>query len=436
MNILIKNVDILTCDKDNEFIKSGSIGIKDGIIDFVASDGQDISGFKADRIIEGKHRIAMPGLVNTHTHAAMTLLRNYGNDLALEEWLFDKIFPAEAKLTPDYVYWGTMLGVCEMIKSGTTAFADMYYYMDEVARVVSESGIRANICKAAFKYSPDSESKMKDIRDDCIRYYKEWNNHANGRIKVWVEIHSVYLYDADSLEKAAALAKELNTGIHIHILETQKEVAQSIQMYGMTSVETCEKYGVLDVPVLAAHCVHLSDKDMEIFKKKNVSVAHNPTSNLKLGSGIARVPYMLEKGINVALGTDGTASNNNLDMFEEMNLAALIHKGVNMNPQLVSAGEAIRMATVNGAKAIGFGNETGCIKKGMKADLILLDTDKPHFYPMNDVFASIVYAAKSSDVDTVIVDGKILMENRELKTIDEEKAKYMTKAASEKILGL
>ena len=434
MNILLKNIDIITADIDNKIIKNGSIGIKDGLIEFVNPSGKEVHGFTAEKIIDGKNKLVMPGLINTHTHCAMTILRNFADELALEDWLFKRVFPAESKLKPEDVYWGTMLGISEMIMSGTTTFADMYLHMDYVARAATESGIRANLSKSPLRFNVGEKSETIDDSKDCSKYYKRWNNSSNGRIKVYIEVHSAYLFDEHSLKDSSFLAKELGTGIQIHLLETVREREESFKKYGVDAAEICLKTGIFDVPVIAAHCVHLSDIDMEILKAKNVNVAHNPTSNLKLASGIARVPFMLDKGINVTLGTDGTASNNNLNMFEEMNLAALIHKGENRNPTLINAEQAILMATVNGAKAAGFEGETGCIKKGMKADLIIIDTDKPHFYPVINHLSAVVYSAQGSDVETVIVDGEILMENRILKTIDFELVKCKVNEIADRIL--
>ncbi len=429
MNILIKNVDIITNDPILRTIINCNIGIRDGIIEFLSCMDNNFTDFKVDKVIEGKNKIAMPGLINTHTHSAMTLLRNFAGDKCLEDWLFNYIFKAEARLTPDDVYWGTLLGIAEMIKSGTTSFVDMYLFMDIVAQAASETGIRA-----VMTNSPVRLSTYKEEFQGTIDYYNRWNNSSNGRIKVFIEVHSVYLFNEILLQKAALLAKELNTGIVIHILETANEKERSLEMYGMNSAEVCEKTGIFDVPVIAAHCVHLTDNDIEIFKRKNVNVSHNPTSNLKLGSGIANIPKMIEKGINVCLGTDGAASNNNLNMFEEMNLAALIHKGVNMDPLLINTDTSIRLATVNGACALGFKNNLGIIKEGAKADIILIDTKAPHMNPITDLQSAIVYSTQASDVDTVIVDGDILMENRELKTIDLEKVIFNANKISNRIL--
>lgn len=431
-DLLIKNIDIVTMDDLNTVIHNGFIGVSDRKICLVSDKLPE--GATSKQIINGKGRLALPGLINAHSHSAMTLMRNYADDLPLDAWLFDNIFPIEAKLTDKDVYWGTMLGIAEMLKSGVTAFADMYMFMDEVARAVTETGIKANLCKSPVQFFEGGELKRLDISQGTIDYYKQYHNSADERIKVFVEIHSTYMFNERTLTNAAELAKQLNTGIHIHLLEATTEIESSNRDYGMTSIEICKKTGVLDVPVLAAHCVHLNDSDIEIMKEMGCDIVHNPTSNLKLGSGIARVPEMLDRGINVCLGTDGAASNNNLNMFEEMNLAALIHKGTAMNPQLMKAETVLIMGTRNGAKAIGF-HDTGSIVEGMKADIILIDTDKPHFYPKNNPLSTLVYSAQASDVDTVIVDGRLILQNRIFTEIDEEKIKYEVHALSDRLLG-
>lgn len=433
MNIIIEGVDFLAPGSVVDHVKNVDIGISDGRILFIEPAGKKPADFKADRIISGKHRLAMPGFVNAHTHCAMTLMRNAADDLPLHKWLFEKIFPIEDRLTDDDVYWGTLLGAAEMIKSGTTAMADMYLHMEAAAKAFIETGMKVNLSKSPLLFH--SGGKALDVFDEFKDYYKKWNGTGNGKIKVYLEVHSTYLFDYESLIRSSNLAKELNTGIHIHLLETTKERKDSFDQYGKSPVEICVETGVFDVPVIGAHLVHVSKEDMEILHRYKVSAAHNPTSNLKLGSGIAPVPAMLDAGINIALGTDGAASNNNLNMFEEMHLSALIHKGIGQNPELVTARQALAMATVNGSNAIGFGNDTGVIKPGMKADLILIDTDKPHLSPLNDPYSAVVYSAQGSDVDTVIVDGDILMENRELKTIDEERVKYEAAAASKRLMS-
>lgn len=433
MSLLIEGIDVLTADHAAGWMKNMDIGIENDRIVFVVPSGQAPVIFKADRKISGRRRLAMPGLVNAHTHVGMTTMRNAADDLPLHKWLFEKIFPIEDRMTDDDVYWGTLLGAAEMIRSGTTAFADMYLHMDAAANAVYDTGMRVNLSRSPLEFHSEGGLTAIDTFDQCRNYFKQWNGKGDGRIKVYIEVHSTYLFGREDLERASGLAGELQTGIHIHLLETAKERADSLKEHGKTPVEICLDTGILDVPVIGAHLVHVSAEDIGILRTKGVNSAHNPTSNLKLGSGISPVPAMLEAGVNVALGTDGAASNNNLNMFEEMHLSALIHKGIAQDPELVTARQAFAMGTVNGARAIGFGKEAGLIKTGMKADIVLLDTDKPHLYPMNDPYSAVVYSAQGGDVDTVIVDGNILMENRELKTIDEEKVKYQAAAIAKRL---
>ncbi|HPP36718.1 MAG TPA: amidohydrolase [Clostridiales bacterium] len=434
MRILIEGIDVLTADPAAEYIRNADIGIADDRIEFIVPAGQRVPDFIPDRKINGKNMLAMPGMVNAHTHCAMTLMRNAADDLPLHKWLFEKIFPIEDRLTDDAVYWGTRLAAAEMIKSGTTALADMYLHMDAAARGIVDTGMRVNLSKSPLEFHSEGGLKADDVFDDVRTYFKNWNGKYNGRIRVYLEVHSTYLFDWPSLIRASELAKELGTGIHIHLLETARERKESFEKHEKSSVEICAETGIFDVPVIGAHLVHIDEEDIRILKQYGVNAAHNPTSNLKLGSGISPVHKMLDAGVNVALGTDGTASNNNLNMFEEMHLAALIHKGVAQDPELVTARQAFMMATVNGSRAVGFGDETGILKPGMKADMILLDMDKPHLCPVNDPFSAVVYSAQASDVDTVIVDGNILMEKRELKTIDEERVMFEVRKHSDMLL--
>lgn len=421
MDILIKNAKILTMNESNDIIDNGSIAIRDDKIYFVSREGIIPPDFSSSNTIDAKGKLVMPGLINTHTHAAMSLLRNYADDLPLEKWLFDKVFPVEDRFTGEDVYWGSKLSIIEMIRTGTTAFADMYFFMEDVARAVEETGIRANLARGLQCFEEQFDAKTDKRLLEARQLFQNWNGKAQGRIKVYIGPHSVYTCTPAYLEEAVNLALELNTGIHIHLLETRKEAQDSIRNFGCTAVEHCMKMGMFDVPTIAAHCVHLTDNDMEIIKAKGVHAVHNPGSNLKLGSGIARLPEMLQKEIIVSLGTDGASSNNNLDMFEEIRLAALISKGYHMNPTLVEAGKALRMAVTNGAKALGIDREVGEIKAGMQADLIIIDTGRANYIPRNNIISALVYSANSLDVETVIVNGRILMENRQIKTIDEER---------------
>ncbi len=421
MDTLIRNARILTMDESVGIIDNGCVAVRDDSIYFVGKGEVIPPDFSSYNTIDAKGKLVMPGLVNAHTHTAMSLLRNYADDLPLEEWLFEKIFPVEDKLAGQDVYLGTLLGIAEMIRTGTTTFADMYFFMEEVANAVDETGIRANIARGlqCFEEEFDAEAdvKLREARE----LYNNWHGKADGRIRVFIGPHAVYTCTPGYLKEAAALAKELNTGIHIHLSETRKEVQDCRKSFQRTPIEHCLEEGIFDVPVIAAHCVHLTDNDMHILAEKNVNVVHNPGSNLKLGSGIARLPEMLHKDINVCLGTDGPASNNNLDMFEEIRLAALVSKGFHMNPSLITARQALKMAVTNGAKALGIDDEVGMIKAGMKADIIIIDTNRVNYTPRNNIISALVYSSNSLDVETVMVNGKVLMEKRELKTIDEEK---------------
>ncbi len=416
-DILIKNVDIIT---PKGIIENGCIVVDNGVFDYVGEQKEEILKAAYKNIMDKKNMMAAPGLVNAHTHSAMVLLRNFSNDYPINKWLFDYIIPAENRLSSEDIYWGTTLAIAEMIQSGTTAFLDMYLHMERVAEAVSETGIKACLSKDVIKSQVRNNQVVID-KEGFKQFYDQWHNFDN-RIKVNTEIHSVFLYDKASLIEAANVAKAFNTSIHIHILEGVGERKMSMEMHKMSPLEACLEYGILDVPVTAAHCIHLEGRDLELIKKKNIIPVHNPSSNLILGSGIAPIVEMMEKEkIPVALGTDGAASNNNLNMFEEMHMASLIHKGLHMNPELMKAGDVLTMATVNGAKALGF-NNTGEIQEGKEADLILVDLNKPHLQPFRNHLSAMVYSVQASDVDTTLVNGKILMEKRELKTVDIEKA--------------
>lgn len=413
-DLLIKNTQII---KEDRIIENGCIVIHKGLFDYIGNMTEAIEKEQYNKIIQAEGKLAAPGLVNAHTHSAMVLLRNYANDYPIQKWLFDYIIPTENRLTPRDIYWGAQLAVAEMIKSGTTAFLDMYLYMDEVAKVVAETGIKACLSKDIIM-SKVRESEAVIDKNSFKEFYSQWHNY-DQRIKINTEIHSVFLYDEKSLREATEVAKEMNTSIHIHILEGTDERNISMEKHGATPLEVCERVGMLDCPVIAAHCVHLDDRDFDILQEKDIIPVHNPSSNMILGSGISPIPKMIQKGITVALGTDGAASNNNLNMLEEMHLSGLIHKGIHQNPELMKPYEVLKMATKNGAAALGF--NSGVIKEGMEADLILIDVEKVHIQPLRNPISALTYSVQASDVDTTIVNGKILMENRELKTIDIEK---------------
>jgi 5-methylthioadenosine/S-adenosylhomocysteine deaminase len=426
--LLIKNVDVLPMNSNEEIIKNTNIYIDRSNIKHIGEIRED---FEITRVVDGKNKLAMPGLVNGHTHIGMSLLRNFADDLPLQDWLTKKIWPTEANLTGEDVYWGSLLSMVEMIESGTTAFCDMYFFMEEVAKGLEKSGMRGVLTRGLIEDKDNPNTKLNETRD----MFNNWNGKANGRIKVMVAPHAPYTCSPEFLIKIMELAGYLNTGIHIHLSETKKEVEDSFNIYGKSPIKHVYDLGLLDFHTIAAHCVHVDDDDIEMLYEKNVYPVNNPGSNLKLASGFAPVDKMLKKGIKVALGTDGSSSNNNLNMFEEINLAAIVNKSVNLDATSVPAYKAIEMATVNGAEALDLGGEIGSLEEGKKADLILIDLDKPHLYPRHNLISALAYGVQASDVDTVIVDGNILMEKRIVKTLDVEKIKYMANKHAKSLIN-
>lgn len=427
MDLLIKDVALLTMDEKDGIINNTNIYIKDDKITHIGEIKEDI---KVDRIIDGKNKLAMPGLINCHTHLAMSLFRNYADDLPLHQWLTQKIWPKEAKLKAEDVYWGSLLSMVEMIQSGTTTFCDMYFFMEEVGKGVLESGIRGVLTRGIIEEEGLKQEKIESTR----KLYRDWHGKGNGRIKVMVAPHAPYTCSPDYLKELFDLAVELNTPINIHLSETKKEVEDSIKLYGKTPVKHLEDLGIFKHPTIAAHCVHVNEEDINILKNYNVSPVYNPSSNLKLASGFAPVDKMIKKGINVALGTDGSSSNNNLNMFEEIHLASIVNKAVNLDAISIKAIDALKMATINGAKALKWEDEIGSIKVNKKADIILIDLDKPHLYPLHNLISLLAYSIQGSDVDTVIIDGNIIMEKKEIKTLDVEKIMYNAQRISKDLI--
>lgn len=383
--------------------------------------------------IDGKGLLFLPGLVNTHGHAAMSLLRGHGDDLALQVWLQEKMWPMEAKFTSQDVYWGTSLSVLEMLKGGTTTFVDMYDHMDQVAKVTTESGMRGVLMRGAIGLCPEDVQLAKLA--EAIQFAKDWHGQANGRITTMMSPHAPYTCPPAFIEKFVQAAHDLNLPMHTHMSETLAEVEQNVKDYGLRPVAHLEQLGMFERPTLLAHAVHLTDEEIEILARYQVSVSHNPGSNLKLASGVARVPDLLKAGVTVSLGTDGAASNNNLDMFEEMRLAALIHKGVSGDPTAVPALEALRLGTVYGAKSIGLAHEVGLLAQGMKADFIAVNIEQPHFKPHTDLISHVIYSGAAQDVVHVWVDGQQVVRNRECLTMDEEKIMHEAQMSFEGLLA-
>ena len=419
--ILIKNALILSPSYFEN--KKQSILIKD---DLIAEISDEIDEDNVDKVIDAEGKILLPGLINTHTHLSMALFRGLADDLSLDSWLNDHIWPMEANLNGDYCYIGALLGAVELIKSGTTTFSDMYFYMEDVARAVDDAGIRAVLSYGMIDFG-DAEKRENEIKEN-LALYEACNGMADGRIKVFFGPHSPYTASEELLVKVRELADEYGMGIHIHVSETQKEINDSLDEKGLRPFEYLEKIGFLGPDVVAAHCVWLSDAEIEIIKKHGVKVSHNPCSNMKLASGVSPVSKLIENDI----------CNNNLDLIEELKTASLLQKVSTLDPKVLDSDEAIEMATIKGAEALGLGDEIGSIEVGKKADIILIDTNSANMVPDSSSLSSnVIYSANGSNVDTTICNGKVLMENRKLTVLDEDeiyaKAKQAIKELKEAI---
>lgn len=413
-SILIKNALILS--PNTNFENKQSILIKDNLIAEISSQ---IDESNASKIIDATGKIVIPGLINTHTHLSMTLFRGLADDLSLDSWLNDHIWPMEANLNGDFCYIGALLGAVELIKSGTTTFSDMYFYMEDVARAIDEAGIRAVLSYGMIDFG-DEEKRKNEIKAN-LELFEACDGMADGRIKVFFGPHSPYTASEELLIKVRELADEYNMGIHIHVSETQKEIEDVSSQKGLRPFEYLDKIGFLGPDVVAAHSVWLSDNEIEIIKKNNVKISHNPCSNMKLASGVAPVSKLIENDICVSIGTDGASSNNNLDLIEELKTASLLQKVSTLDPKVLNSDEAIAMGTIKGAEALGLESEIGSIEVGKKADIVLIDTNSANMVPDSSSLSSnIIYSANGSNVDTTICDGKILMENKKLIILDEE----------------
>jgi len=408
MNILFKNVDwIVTQNSKREILKNKSVYVEDGKIVEIGS-----SKVEADHVIDGKGKILLPGLINSHTHSSMTLFRGYADDMELKPWLEEKIWPLESKLKPEDCYAGSLLACLEMIRFGVTCFNDMYLFVDDIAKAVKKSGLRCFLGEVIFDWNIGKQLPYSD------RFTKKWLN--DELITPLVNMHAPYSCSSETLLKLKESSDKYDILMHMHVSETEKEVKDFQKNKKKTPVEYLDEIGILNDKLIAVHCNWLEDKDVDIFSKRNCSVVHCPTSNMKLANG--RMPplrKMFEKNIRVGLGTDGCASNNNLDMFEEMKSCSLINKSQERDPTFIPAQKALDLATIEPAKI--FGIDSG-IEEGKVADLILIDFRKPHLQPVhgkNTVLSNLVYSCRGGDVDSTVVNGKVLMKNRKILTLDE-----------------
>lgn len=395
-----------------DIIDSADILIEDDRIAGIGPSGS-LNADGAEKM-DGRNKIALPGLINAHTHAAMTLLRGYADDMPLQEWLETKIWPREAFLREGDVYDGTLLAAAEMIKGGTTCCADMYFSADEMAAAVMDSGMRGSVCGVILGFLPTADEDVAKAADFIVK----WRDR-DERVTGVFGPHSLYTCDERILMAVADRAKELKAGVHTHLLETRTERDDIVRLNKKQPFEVLKDSGLLGLPLLAAHSVYLNDDETDLAAAAPYTAAHTPGSNLKLASGIAPVWDFMQHDIDLALGTDGAASNNNLDMFEEIRLAALIHKIETFDATMVSAYQALHMATRGGAQAVGMAGEIGRLSSGYKADIILIDTEKPHLTPQHSVVANLVYSAGAADVTDTMVDGRWLMRERVLESMDE-----------------
>ena len=408
---------LLTMDREQTLIEDGGLAIAGDSILAVGKASDLLARYPGATILAEPHGLIMPGLVNVHTHAAMSLFRGLADDLPLMQWLQDYIFPVEATLTGDLVYQGTLLSLCEMIKSGTTSFCDMYLFAGDVARAVEEAGIRAWIGEVLYDFPSPNYGELENGFAYAQNLLERYRNHP--LITITLDPHAVYTCSPDLLTRLGAMAREEGALYVIHLAENEEEVRTCRERYGRTPVEHLEALGLLGPHVVADHCVMLTSAEIVLLAERGVKVAHCPESNLKLASGIAPVVQMLEAGITVGLGTDGSASNNDVDMFGEMNTTAKIHKVDRMDPTAMSAATTLHAATLGGAKVLGAESLIGSLEPGKKADCIVLDLDQPHLTPLYHPVSHLVYAARGSDVIHSVINGRVVMRNRRLLTLDE-----------------
>jgi 5-methylthioadenosine/S-adenosylhomocysteine deaminase len=419
VDMLVTARYVVTMDATRRVIENGGIAVNGDTIVAVGPRAELVAKYVTARWIDVAQGVLMPGLINGHTHAAMTLFRGIKDDVTLQDWLTNYIFPAEAKnVTEDFVTWGTRLAILEMLRGGTTTYTDMYYFEDAVARETKAAGMRGVLGETFIDFpAPDNKT-----RDEALAYSEKFLKHwqADPLIHAAVAPHSVFLCSTDTLHAAATLARRYQTPILIHVAETKKEVDDSRTAHGMSPVAWLDQLGILGPDVVAAHCIWIDADDIARLAKSNTGCVHNPSSNMMLASGVAPVQAMLSGGVRLGLGTDGAAgSNNDMNMMEEMDLAAKLQKITHMDPQALGAKQAVEMATIGGARALHMENEIGSLEVGKKADLIVINLNAANAVPLYDVYSQIVYALKASDVQFTFVGGRMVMQDGKVLTLDE-----------------
>jgi 5-methylthioadenosine/S-adenosylhomocysteine deaminase len=433
VDLIVSGGTVVTMDAKKRLIENGAVAVRKGEIVAVGTASEIARKFLAGQTINASNKVVIPGLINTHTHIPMSLFRGISDDLDLQEWLTKYIFPAEAKnVTEAFVRAGTRLGLAEMIRGGTTAYCDMYYFEDAIADETFRAGVRGVLGETIIDFPVADNKTNSEAMAYAEKFINRWKN--NSLIVAALAPHAPYTVSTEHLKAIRALSDKTNAPVVIHVAETQKEVSDISKQYGARPVTYLSKIGFLNNRTIAAHVVFANDAELDILKNLGVGIAHNPQSNMKLASGVAPVPQMLLKNLPVGLGTDGAASNNDLDMWEEMDTAAKLHKVFSGDPKVVSAMQAFEMATIRGARALHLENLIGSIETGKRADLVIVDFDDLHQTPYFNVYSSLVYATKASDVRTVIINGKIVMLDRRLLTLDENDIKKTANAYRRKII--
>lgn len=417
-DLLLMGRYVLPTHSNDDLIENGGVAIIGDTIVEIGNSSELKQKYCKYELIEEPHGLIMPGLINTHTHAPMSLFRGLADDLPLMTWLQDHIFPIEAKLTPEMVFHSTLLSLAEMIKSGTTSFCDMYLFADEVTKATEQSGMRGWIGEVLYDFPSPNYGDLENGFLYVEKMFEEYQGHP--LITITVDPHAVYTCSPELLQRTGKLAEQKNSLWVIHLSENNMEVQGCLDQYGRSPVMHLEHLGLLNERVLAAHCVKIDDAEIKLMAERRINVAHCQESNMKLASGTSPVVNMLDKGINVSIGTDGPASNNDIDLFSEMNTVAKIHKGMLLDPTVMSAEQTLKCATIGGAAALQADKLIGTLAPGKKADLIVLDLDQPHMTPLYNVVSHLVYVASGADVMHSIINGRVVMKNRTLLTMDEK----------------
>ncbi len=443
MRLLIRQVAAIPLDGEHNLLPEVDIAIEDGRIRAIGTVPPD---FVPEQTIDGREWVALPAFFNAHTHAAMTLERGWAEDLPFDRWLNEKIWVAESALEEEDVYWGAALACCEMIRSGIVGFADHYFWMHQVARAVAEAGMKANLAWCQFGIGAEQEVGGATL-EDTVAFIREWHGAAEGRIRCALGPHSPYMCPPAFLRRIVEEAERLGVGIHLHVAESQEQVANSLRAHGRTPVAHLAHLGVFDHPTIAAHCIAVTDEDLAILAEKGVWVAHTPKTYMKLAMGMAPLDRFLAAGVRVALGTDGPASNNDLNMLEVLRITGLVHKNRVGDPAAFPHPLLLRWATQEAARALGFASEgtvapttvaptpVGVLRPGAPADLILMDTRGVHWTPRHDLAANVIYASHPADVRYVFCDGRPLLWDGELVTLDEERIRYEAERRAFRMTG-